>query len=84
MNCLQGPAIISMKSIINKIIPAGELGKYNKLYIRGVHVSRMGTYTVTINAVQDGFPPYVSRSMALLIFLIYFTETFENNINAKF
>ncbi|CAH1724819.1 unnamed protein product [Aphis gossypii] len=27
VNCLQGPAIISMKSIINKIIPAEELGQ---------------------------------------------------------
>lgn len=26
VNFLQGPAIISMKSIINKIIPAAELG----------------------------------------------------------
>jgi len=28
VNCLQGPAIISMKSIVNKIIPAQELGEY--------------------------------------------------------
>lgn len=28
VNCLQGPAIISMKSIISKIIPAEELGMY--------------------------------------------------------
>lgn len=26
VNCLQGPAIISMKSILNKIIPAEEIG----------------------------------------------------------
>jgi len=32
VNCLQGPAIISMKSIVNKIIPAQELGEYRYLY----------------------------------------------------
>lgn len=26
VNCLQGPAIISMRTIINKIIPSEELG----------------------------------------------------------
>ncbi|VVC34723.1 Hypothetical protein CINCED_3A013511 [Cinara cedri] len=40
VNCLQGPAIISMKSIINKIIPAQELGDKRSDGHRRKHYTR--------------------------------------------
>ncbi|XP_026822685.1 hippocampus abundant transcript 1 protein-like [Rhopalosiphum maidis] len=59
VNCLQGPAIISMKSIINKIIPAEELGQVSAVTGIGENVIPIfcgPLYSYVYESTVDFFP----------------------------
>lgn len=59
VNCLQGPAIISMKSIINKIIPAEELGQVSAVTGIGENVIPIlcgPLYSYVYESTVDYFP----------------------------
>ncbi|XP_015374660.1 PREDICTED: hippocampus abundant transcript 1 protein-like [Diuraphis noxia] len=59
VNCLQGPAIISMKSIINKIIPAQELGQVSAVTGIGENVIPIlcgPLYSYVYESTVDFFP----------------------------
>jgi len=59
VNCLQGPSIISMKSIINKIIPAEELGQVSAVTGIGENVIPVvcgPLYSYVYEATVDYFP----------------------------
>lgn len=65
MNCLQGPAIISMKSILTKIIPAEELGMYinynynNYMPCRYNYNNTLYTYTTHYALCTMPVPRYI-------------------------
>ncbi|XP_022170772.1 hippocampus abundant transcript 1 protein-like [Myzus persicae] len=59
VNCLQGPAIISMKSIVNKIIPAQELGQVSAVTGIGENVIPIlcgPLYSYVYESTVDFFP----------------------------